>query len=331
MFLQQPLITMGAEYFFDDNTSLTLSAFTRTSNNGSNNTTIIEDVDLNGNVLNRLGRYQDETEEDNSGQFTANFTKKFNDKGHELVIEFQSEESSEDESDFADNTNVFDQASSTEEKQKRQLLQLDYVYPIDENTQFEAGFRGNYSQQDTDYQVFDINGNESTLNTDLTNYLGFTQNVNAAYTQFGKKINQFSYLLGIRMENTKIVIDQRTADIYKEKKYTDWFPTLNLSYEFNERENITLGYSRRIRRPRSWSLNPFQSLTSLTFFRQGNPDLDPSYANSFDLGYLKRWDKFTLNGSVYYSTSKQVITRITEATVMTLSLMYQLYALLQLT
>ena len=307
-------INLGAEYFFDDNTSLTLSAFTRTSNNGSNNTTIIEDVDLNGNVLNRLGRYQDETEEDNSGQFTANFTKKFNDKGHELVIEFQSEKSNEDESDFADNTNVFDQASSTEEKQKRQLLQLDYVYPIDENTQFEAGFRGNYSQQDTDYQVFDINGNESTLNTDLTNYLGFTQNVNAAYTQFGKKINQFSYLLGIRMENTKIVIDQRTADIYKEKKYTDWFPTLNLSYEFNERENITLGYSRRIRRPRSWSLNPFQSLTSLTFFRQGNPDLDPSYANAFDLGYLKRWDKFTLNGSVYYSTSKQVITRITEAT-----------------
>lgn len=307
-------INLGAEYYFDDNTSLTVSAFTRTSNNGSNNTTIIEDVALNGNILNRLGRYQDETEEDNSGQFTANFTKKFNDKGHELVIEFQSEESSEDESDFADNTNVFDQTSSTEEKQKRQLLQLDYVYPIDENTQFEAGFRGNYSQQDTDYQVFDINGNESTLNTDLTNYLGFTQNVNAAYTQFGKKINQFSYLLGIRMENTKIVIDQRTADIYKEKKYTDWFPTLNLSYEFNERENITLGYSRRIRRPRSWSLNPFQSLTSLTFFRQGNPDLDPSYANSFDLGYLKRWDKFTLNGSVYYSTSKQVITRITEAT-----------------
>ena len=307
-------INLGAEYFFDDNTSLTLSAFTRTSNNGSNNTTIIEDTDLNGNVLNRLGRYQDETEKDNSGQFTANFTKKFNDKGHELVIEFQSEESSEDESDFADNTNVFDQTSSTEEKQKRQLIQLDYVYPIDENTQFEAGFRGNYSQQDTDYQVFDINGNVRTLNTNLTNYLGFTQNVNAAYTQFGKKVNQFSYLFGIRMENTKIIIDQRTADIYQEKKYIDWFPTLNLSYEFNERENITLGYSRRIRRPRSWSLNPFQSLTSLTFFRQGNPDLDPSYANSFDLGYLKRWDKFTLNGSVYYSTSKQVITRITEAT-----------------
>ena len=307
-------VNVGAEYFFDDNTSLNISGFLRHSDNESNNSTIIEDLNAAGATLNRLGRYQDETEEDNSSQFTANFTKKFNDKGHELVIEFQSEKSSEDESDFADNTNVFDQASSTEEQQKRQLLQLDYVYPIDENTQFEAGFRGNYSQQDTDYQVYDINDNSRTLNTNLTNYLGFTQNVNAAYTQYGKKINQFSYLLGVRMEHTKIVIDQRTADIYKEKKYADWFPTVNLSYEFDEKENITLGYSRRIRRPRSWSLNPFQSLTSLTFFRQGNPDLDPSYANTFDFGYLKKWEKFTLNGSIYYSTSKQVITRITEAT-----------------
>ncbi|MGB0366058.1 MAG: TonB-dependent receptor domain-containing protein [Flavobacteriaceae bacterium] len=307
-------INLGAEYFFDDNTSLTLSGFLRRSNNESNNSTIIEDLDSSGSILNRLGRYQDETEEDNSGQFTANFTKKFNDKGHELMIEFQSEESSEDESDFADNTNVFDQSSSTDETQRRQLLQIDYVYPINENTQFEAGYRGNFSQQDTDYQVFDILNNIPNLNINLTNYLGFTQNVNAAYTQFGKKINKFSYLLGLRMEHTKIIIDQRTADIYREKKYTDWFPTFNLSYEFNEKENITLGYSRRIRRPRSWSLNPFQSLTSLTFFRQGNPDLDPSYANSFDFGYLKRWEKFTLNGSVYYSTSKQVITRITEAT-----------------
>ena len=307
-------INLGAEYFFDDKTSFTMTGFIRRSDNNSNNTTIIEDRSSSGVVLNEFGRFQDETEKDNSAQFTANFTKKFNDQGHELIIEFQAEESSEDEADIARNTNTFDQKSTTDESQERQLLQLDYVYPIDENTQLELGYRGDFSQQNTDYQVFDLANGIETVNTNLTNYLGFTQNVNAAYTQFGKKVNKFSYLLGLRMENTKIIIDQRTANVYREKKYTDWFPTVNLSYEFNEKENITLGYSRRIRRPRSWSLNPFQSLTSLTFFRQGNPDLDPSYANSFDFGYLKRWEKFTLNGSVYYSKSTQVITRITETT-----------------
>ena len=184
-------INLGAEYFFDDKTSFTVSGFLRNSNNGSNNTTIIEDRSATDVVLNSFGRYQDETEEDKSAQFTANFTKKFNDKGHELIIEYQTEESSEDEADLARNTNTFDQKSSTDESQKRQLLQLDYVYPIDDNTQFELGYRGDFSQQDTDYQVFDLTNGIETINTNLTNYLGFTQNVNAAYTQFGKRSINF--------------------------------------------------------------------------------------------------------------------------------------------
>jgi outer membrane receptor protein involved in Fe transport len=305
---------LGAEYFFNDKTSLTVSGFVRKSNNESNNTTEIENLNASGLVIDRFGRYQFEEEVDNSQQFTANFTKKFDDKGHELIIEFQTEASGEDESDLAENTSTFNQESETLEDQSRTLLQMDYVWPVNENTQFELGYRGNFSTQETEYNVFDLLESGRTPNVQLTNFLGFTQNVNAAYTQFGQKIEHFSYLMGLRMEKTHIEIDQRTSNIYKEKDYTDWFPTLNLSFEFSEKENITLGYSRRIRRPRSWSLNPFRSLTSLTFFREGNPDLDPSYSNLYDLGYLKRWDKFTFNGSIYYQKATQVIERITEAT-----------------
>ena len=305
---------LGAEYFFNDKTSLTVSGFVRKSNNESNNTTEIENLNASGLVIDRFGRYQFEEEVDNSQQLSANFTKKFDDKGHELIIEFQTEASGEDESDLAENTSTFNQESETLEDQNRTLLQMDYVWPVNENTQFELGYRGDFSTQKTEYNVFDLLESGRTPNIQLTNFLGFTQNVNAAYTQFGQKIEQFSYLMGLRMEKTHIEIDQRTSNIYKEKDYTDWFPTLNLSFEFSEKENITLGYSRRIRRPRSWSLNPFRSLTSLTFFREGNPDLDPSYSNLYDLGYLKRWDKFTFNGSIYYQKATQVIERITEAT-----------------
>ena len=305
---------LGAEYNFDEKTSLTVSGFVRRSDNESNNSTEIENLNASGLTIDQFGRYQFEEELDNSQQFTANFTKKFDDKGHELVIEFQTESSSEDENDLAENTSTFNQESESLENQKRTLLQMDYVWPIDENTQFELGYRGDFSFQETDYNVFDLLDSGRSPNVQLTNFLGFTQNVNAAYTQFGQKVNKFSYLMGLRMEKTHIEIDQKTIDVFKEKEYTDWFPTLNLSYEFTEKENVTLGYSRRISRPRSWSLNPFRSLTSLTFFRQGNPDLDPSYSNLFDLGYLKRWEKFTFNGSVYFQRATQVIERITEAT-----------------
>ena len=280
-------LNLGLEYYINDETSLTISGFTRNSDNFSKNSTIIQDLDQNKLVLNEFGRFQDEEEDDISRQLTLNFTKKFNKKGHELVIEFQTEESTEDESDYASNTNTFDQSSMTDETQQRKLLQLDYVYPINENTQFELGYRGNFSHLSTDYNVFDILNNETTRNLNLSNIFVFNQDVNAYYTQYGKKINKFSYLLGLRAETTNLKFNQKTSQESNQKKYTDLFPTVNLSYEFSESENITLGYSRRIRRPRSWSLNPFQSITSLTFFRQGNPDLDPSYSNSYDLGYLK--------------------------------------------
>ena len=123
-----------------------------------------------------------------------------------------------------------------------------------------------------------------------------------------------SYLAGLRVEKTNITIDQQTTQEISKKNYTDWFPTFNLSYEFNEKENITLGYSRRIRRPRSYLINPFRSISSLTFFFQGNVNIDPSYTNSIDFGYLKRWEKFTFNGSIYFQKSTQNFSRITEAT-----------------
>ena len=73
-----------------------------------------------------------------------------------LVIEFQTESSTEDENDVAENTSTFNQESESLEDQKRTLLQMDYVWPIDENTQFELGYRGDFSFQETAYNVFDL-------------------------------------------------------------------------------------------------------------------------------------------------------------------------------
>jgi hypothetical protein len=45
---------------------------------------------------------------------------------------------------------------------------------------------------------------------------------------------------------------------------------------------------------------------------QGNPDVNPSYSNAFDLGYLNRIGKLTLNSSIYYQHATEVFTFITE-------------------
>ena len=182
-------------------------------------------------------------------------------------------------------------------------MQTDYVLPIGENSQFEAGYRGNFNTTATDFQVefLDTDSNQFALSTDLSNVLNFKEYLNAVYTQFGSKIGDFSFLLGLRLENTQLTIDQPTTGDFSKRDFTGLFPTVNLSYEFTDRENITLGYARRLRRPRGFFLNPFPSRSSVTNYFQGNPNLNPSYSGQFDLGYLKRFGKFTFNSSLYYS------------------------------
>src|SRR5690606_13371508 len=74
------------------------------------------------------------------------------------------------------------------------------------------------------------------------------------------------------------------------------------------------GYNRRIRRPRSYFINPFPSRSSPTSIFQGNPDINPSYSNKVDLGYLTKFNKFTLNSSIYYERATDVFNFISEDT-----------------
>ena len=71
---------------------------------------------------------------------------------------------------------------TTLESQKRILAQVDYIYPLDENTQIELGYRGTFNTIETDYEVAFIENNIRTIDTNLTNLLVYKEYVNAAYT-----------------------------------------------------------------------------------------------------------------------------------------------------
>ena len=304
----QLFFSLGAEYFIDDTSSFTLNGFYRDNEGINDGVVTIDELNaIGGNRISTNERKQYEPELDESFQISGLYEKKFNDKGHEISATYQYEESAEDELAQITSLQTFpftrinnNEEVTTLESQKRILAQVDYVYPLDENTQIELGYRGTFNTIETDYEVAFIENSVRTTDMDLTNVLVYKEYVNAAYAQFGKKIDQFSLLLGLRMEDSNIVIDQRTTSDYTNKRYTNWFPTVNLSFEIDEKENITLGYAKRIRRPRGFFLNPFPSRNSITNFFQGNPDLNPASTGSFDLGYLKRFKKFTLNGSIYY-------------------------------
>ncbi len=305
----------GVEWYINDSSSLTTSFLFRSSDNESNTTNIISEPDANGTILSQNIRFDPEIEDDVTKQFSLNYTKNFNTSGHKLTFDFQKEKSNEEEDSriTQDNQSAIELVN-TNEDQDRILLQADYVLPLKKKSQFELGYRGNFNTLDTDYLVQIEDNGIITTDTDLSNTLLYKEYVNAVYSQYGSKTGKLSYLLGLRIESTRITIDQQTTNDLSKKNYTDVFPTVNLGLEISEKQSITLGYNRRIRRPRSRFINPFPSRSSATNLFQGNPDLDPSYANTFDLGYLHKFGKLTLNSSVYYNRSTQVFNFISEDT-----------------
>ena len=309
----------GIEYFFNDKTSLVASYLTRKSDS--------DDITINNINQNFQGdkksskRIENENETDDTKEFSLNLTHEFVNKGN-LTIDYQKEKSNEIESSFISNTQsnpkfieYLGEKVITDENQNSELYKIDYVLPIGEDGQFELGYRKSNKFQNTDYLVQDevLNGNY-LINTDLTNKLFYNEKVNAFYTQYGNKKNKISYLFGIRVEESQTIVKQLESNSNSIKKYNDIFPTINLAYELKENETITLGYNRRISRPRSYFINPFPSRSSETSFFQGNPYLNPTYSNGIDLGYLKRLEKTTLNGSIYYKKSDAIFTFINEAT-----------------
>lgn len=320
---------LGIEYFLTDKSSLTASGFYRKGD--GNDETTNNTANYNNNTLQEQStRLEKESEDDSNYQFSLNYVNDFNDKGHKLTADLQYDRGKETERSFITENRTLPNFEVlpaediiNKENQKEYLAQLDYVLPIGENAQFEAGYRGNFEETITDYSLFEETETSGNFvrNDSLSNVFTYDENVHAFYSQYGNKFGKFSFLLGLRLENTqlkgKVAAENVPAtpfDLNFDKNYTGLFPTVNLTYEIKENENITLGYNRRINRPRNWFINPFPSRSSEANVFQGNPDLDPAYASAFDLGYLKRWKKLTLTASVYYQNETDAFERVQEET-----------------
>ncbi len=311
---------LGSEYYFDDNTSLTISGFYKKGDDSSFLTNIVNDISR-GSISSTNKRLRDETEMDESFEYALDFYKDYDRDGHTLSARVSYEESEddglEDIEDFSTfpliSKSIFEKVSNVD-FQKRFLTQIDYVQPIDDNTEFELGYRGNFVERETDYDVSFLNNGNYVSDSGLSNIFNYKEAVNSIYTQFGKKLDKFSFLLGLRYENSRQEINQKTTKEFEIKKYSDVFPTLNLAYEFSSQETLTFGYSKRVRRPRGWNINPFPRRNSVTSFRRGNPFLDPTFTTSLEVDYLKRFKKFTLNTSIFYRQSDGNIENITEET-----------------
>ncbi|WP_281240001.1 TonB-dependent receptor domain-containing protein [Flavobacterium praedii] len=242
--------------------------------------------------------------------FTSNLIKNFNDKGHKLTIDASISRNTDDSQSIITDSNNYNNTLNNQ-IQKQAQLQADYVLPLGEGSQFEAGYKGSFGDLNNEYYVLDDQGIKIN---NLSNTLEYKENINSLYTQYGFKKNKFSYLFGLRWEDTNVQVNLLDTNDFNTKKYNNFFPSAFISYEVSDQSNITTSYSKRLTRPRGRFMNPAVNYSSIVNIFQGNPDLDPSLTDKFDFGFIKRWKKITFNTSAYFESTKDVFSFVRSPT-----------------
>lgn len=310
-------INTGIELLLSKNTSLTNSvSYTKSSDLNNTDITLNNFDVLSNSLINRTRNTIEDSDEENI-RYSLNFKRKFNTKGHVLSADYQYSRSYEledraiTEKIIPSNSSLFDEAI-TDDNQISQLAQIDYTLPFgkDYSSKLEIGYRGVFDNYNIDYTEGSIINNQFIKNNIYSNNLIYSQDVNAGYLQFAQGFNKLTASLGVRVEHTDVSILLTNLNTTDAKSYVNWFPSMFLSYEFTNKEKISLNYSKRIDRPTAGNLNPFPNRVSKTNLFYGNPDLDPMFTNSFEFNYINKWNKITFNSALFYSKTEDVINNV---------------------
>ena len=105
-------------------------------------------------VRNRLN---DAKSDELSIEYSSNLIKKFGKDGHQLNVDIAISQNRENE--FATiydqilgtPTSLFSETTNNKQSQQRNLVQADYVLPIGKDGRFEAGYRGSFQENLTEF------------------------------------------------------------------------------------------------------------------------------------------------------------------------------------
>lgn len=179
---------------------------------------------------------------------------------------------------------------------------IDFKQPL-----FSGTLKGGLQSDFAKYQSLQNIAFNDTSTSDVENNFTSEEWLHGIYILHQKKSGKFKWEIGTRLEHfTRESYRIRMAETFN-KKFTNVFPSLNLDYTIRENQTLSFSYTRRTKRPKFYQVNPYISYSDPLNIRIGNPDLSPSFANAFELGYMIKGAKVQCLTSIFNKTTNDVI------------------------
>jgi hypothetical protein len=189
-------------------------------------------------------------------------------------------------------------------------LQADYFRPLG-GGRLDAGYRAYMRGQDNDNQLRVFPSPEATEPSEETRSgYDYEEIFHSLYATYGRTWGKVGAQLGLRAELSHTKFESLVSDASFDREYNTLFPSLNVSWTPARGRTLRFLFSRRISRPPPYYLDPFVPPTDPLNRFFGNPDLRPSYTQSFSLDFSSSGPKGTIRVAPYYRKTTDVWERI---------------------
>ena len=324
----------GLTWHVDSKNDLGLNGMLFTGKRKSNASTpyYYGDYTAGGEVLNRI-RLREEHGSSPGTMFNAEFNYRhtFTDTHLLDVVVSHNRWHADNENIYQDRITYLDTEAVTEKYMSRPLnikshnteVKVDYENKLSDALKLEAGYNGRFNRENTPQESYEAPNWDGTGMTEDHVYFNrflYDLDIHALYATATYNYKKLSVMAGLRGEywrvNTESYnweqehgVEDKPAPFKKD--YFQLFPSVFMSYQLTQTQQLQLNYTRRLRRPWGGELNSFRNTSDASITSFGNPLLTPEYSNSFSLNYLKQWDQHSLLVSAYYRPTSDVIQRIT--------------------
>ena len=197
-------------------------------------------------------------------------------------------------------------------------INLDYVDPLSENSKLEVGLQARLFNNVIDYESDGRSQNMLGQYIPSLTYFDYSRDIYSAYANYSKKINKWSFQLGLRAESVNVKTLAEETDLNTnevnvspfDNDYFQVYPSAFVTLEASEKNSFQFSYSRRVDRPGVSQVNPLPEFNTPLISKFGNQNLLPQFTNSFETNYTRRLEKGTITAGVFYRRIQDEISTI---------------------
>ncbi len=200
-------------------------------------------------------------------------------------------------------------------------LKVDMEHPL-KTINVSYGARISSINSNSGLEFFNTESGSPIKDNNISNTFEYKENNQAFYVSTNKTINdKWQMQLGLRYESTQTEGFSQDLNETNKNSYSKIFPTAYLAYDKDDNNSFSFSYSKRIERPNFNNLNPFRVFISSNTYSEGNPFLQPSFTDNFELKHTYKRNLTTnlflnikkeMSGTIFTSdieTNTQIVTR----------------------